>query len=207
MANWYRRVVVPRLLNSEMGSGELERIRRKALVDATGVVLEIGIGPGYSLALYKNISKLYALEPSKELLDIAKTRAQSLFFPVEFLNTGAEDITLADHSVDTVVSTWTLCSVNNPKKVLSEIARVLRPQGKFIFADHGASPALATQAIQTLCTSITKYFTGNCHYDRNIEKMLKEGGFTIQRMEHPAERFKPLIYNYQGIATVEKITD
>ncbi len=183
-----------------MGSGDFERIRQVVLEDASGVALEIGVGPGYNLPLYKNISKLYALEPSKELVEIAKTRAGSLAFPIEFLNTRAESIPLPDQAVDTVVSTWTLCSVSDPRKVLQEIKRVLKPEGKFIFVDHGASPNVALRAIQTLSTSITKYFTGNCHYDRQLEKLIKEAGFVIEKMEHPSERFKPLIYNYKGVA-------
>lgn len=192
------------MLNSEMGSERFEKIRRMALVDASGIVLEIGVGPGYNLPLYKNISKLYALEPSKELTDIAKTRAVSLAFPVEFLDAGAEDIPLPDRSVDTAVSTWTLCSVTDPERALKEIARVLRPQGKFIFVDHGASPNPGLRAIQTLFTSVTKYFTGNCHNDRQLERLIKEAGFDIEKIEHPRERFGPLIYNYQGIAVKSK---
>jgi ubiquinone/menaquinone biosynthesis C-methylase UbiE len=201
MASWYNRTIVPRLLNSEMGSEELEKIRREVLADASGTVLEIGVGPGYNFALYKNISKLYALEPSKELTDIAKTRSNSLVFPVEFLDAGAENIPLPDQSVDTVISTWTLCSVSDPRKVLQEIKRILKPGGKFLFVDHGASPTVGIRAIQTISTSITKYFTGNCHYDRQLEMLIKEAGFAIKKMAHPPERFKPLIYNYQGIAT------
>ncbi len=201
MMNWYKKIIVPRLLNFEMGSKELEEIRRVVLTEAFGEVLEIGVGPGYNIPLYKNISKLYALEPSKELTDIAKTRTNLSSFPIEFLNTGAESIRLPDQSVDTVVSTWTLCSVSDPKRVLQEIKRVLRPQGSFIFVDHGASPNSALRIIQTGLTSVTKYFTGNCHYDRNIEKLVKEAGFTIKKIEHPREKFKPLIYNYQGIAS------
>ncbi len=199
MANWYQKVIVPRLLNSEMGSEELAQIRREVLGDASGVVLEIGVGPGYNLPLYKSILMLYALEPSKELIEIAKTRVGPSF-PIEFLNTGAEHIPLPDHSIDTVVSTRTLCSVTDPTKVLSEILRVLKPQGSFIFADHGASPSLALRAVQTGLTSITKYFTGNCHYNRQLEKLIIEAGFIIKKIEHPHERFKPLIYNYQGVA-------
>lgn len=200
--SWYQKRIVPRLLNSEMGSDELEKIRRVVLADAVGTVLEIGVGPGYNIPLYKNVSKLYALDPSKELIEIAKTRAGSSAFLVEFLNAGAESVPLEDHSVDTVVSTWTLCSVSDPKKVLSEIKRVLRPQGNFIFVDHGASPNPFLRAAQTGLTAITKYFTGNCHYDRKIVNLLKGAGFSVKKIEHPREKFKPLIYNYQGIATI-----
>lgn len=206
MANWYQRTILPRFLNSEMGSQELEKNRRVVLKDASGIVLEIGVGPGYNLPLYKNISKLYALEPSKELVEIAKTRSSSLTFPIEFLNTGAENIPLPDNFVDTVVSTWTLCSVANPRKVLQEIKRVLKPEGKFIFVDHGASSNIFIRVVQTISTAVTKYFTGNCHYDRQLEALIKEAGFAIEKMEHPSERFKLLIYNYQGLATPLHVT-
>ena len=200
MANWYQKYILPRLLNSEMGSADLEKIRRTVLSETSGIVLEIGVGPGYNIPLYKNISKLYALEPSKELAKIAKKRSEGSSFPIEFLLTGAESIPIPDQSVDTVVSTWTFCSVTDPQKVLKEIMRVLRPKGRFIFVDHGASPALAIRVVQTTLTSITKYFTGNCHYNRQIDKLISKAGLSIKNMDHPRERFKPLIYNYRGIA-------
>jgi len=205
MPNWYQKNVVPRMLNAAMSRTEFEKIRPRALADASGVVLEIGVGAGHNFPFYKNISKLYALEPFPELVSLAKTRAQSLSFPVKFLVAGAEHIPLPDQSVDTVVSTWTLCSVGDPQKVLSEIKRVLRPEGKFVFVDHGASPNTLVRAIQTIGTSVTKYFTGNCHYNRPIEILLKEAGFTIAKMQHPSERFKPLIHNYRGVARLENM--
>ena len=198
---WYQKAIVPRLLNSEMASEKLEEMRRVVIADATGVALEIGVGPGYNIPIYKNISKLYALDPSKELIEIAKTRANSSTFSIEFLNAGAENIPLSNASVDTVVSTWTLCSVSDLKKVLREIKRVLRPQGNFIFIDHGASPNPLLRAAQTGLTAITKYFTGNCHYDRDIGGLLKDAGFSIKKIKHPPQKFRPLIYNYQGIAS------
>lgn len=204
MTGWYQKHILPRLLNAAMSRTEFEKIRPQVLADAVGVVLEIGVGAGHNLPLYKNVSKLYALEPFPELVTLAKTRAEYLSFPVEFLISGAESIPLPNQSVDTVVSTWTLCSVGDPQKVLSEIKRVLRPEGTFVFVDHGASPNTFVRAAQTLGTSVTKYATGNCHYNRPIEKLLTEAGFTITKMSHPSERFKPLIYNYQGMAMAEK---
>jgi len=84
---------------------------------AHGVLLEIGSGPGFNLPYYKNTTKLYALEPSKKLLGFMQKRAQNLSFPIEFINANAEHIPLKDNSVDTVVSTWALCSVSNPVAV------------------------------------------------------------------------------------------
>lgn len=200
MHNWYQKKILPKLLNSGMGSKELEDIRRNVLVDATGIVLEIGVGPGFNIPLYKNITKLYALEPMSELVAIAKTRTTTAPFEITFLHAPAEHIPLPDQAVDTVVSTWTLCSVTDPKKVLDEIARVLRPQGLFIFAEHGASHSSVIHVSQTFLTSITKYFTGNCHYNRSIKKLIRNAGFTIQKMEHPHQQWKPLMYHYQGVA-------
>ncbi len=201
MTSWYQKKIVPRLLNSGMGSGELTAMRRDVLAHATGVVLELGVGPGYNLQIYKNISKLYALEPSSELIEIAKSRAESLPYTLEFLNAPAENIPLPPNSVDTVVSTWTLCSVSDLKQVLREVSRVLRREGKFIFIEHGSSPKKPLHVVQQLLTVVTKHFTGNCHYDREIEKSIREAGFTIEEMRHPKERYKPLIYNYRGVAT------
>lgn len=202
MIDWYKKYILPWRLNSGMGSEELQKIRRAVISDATGVVLEIGVGPGYSIALYKDIEKLYALEPSPELLALAKTRSKGAVFPIQFLNQSAQDMPLPDSSVDTVVSTWSLCSVPDPKKVLAEIRRVLRPQGKFVFVDHGASERPFLKVLQTGCTAITKYFTGNCHYDRKIDELILGAGFSFQKMEHPHENCKPLIYNYKGVATL-----
>lgn len=203
MSSWYNKIIVPRLLNSAMGSSEFEKIRRVVVAEASGIVLEIGLGPGYNFPFYKNISKLYALEPSRELTEIAKTRTNSLSFPVDFLKARAENIPLPDQSVDTVVSTWTMCSVHDPRKVLEEIKRVLKTGGKFVFVDHGASPNKITRTVQKVLTPITKPFTGNCHYDRPIEKLIEEAGFQIEKMEHPQERSRPLVYNYQGVARVK----
>lgn len=200
MFNWYKRVVLPRLINSEMGTKDFEAIRGKILEEASGAVLEIGVGPGHNIPHYKNISKLYALDPSKELIDIARGRTAKASFPVEFLNAEAENIPLENGSVDTVLSTWTLCSVTNPEKVLSEIRRVLRPNGRFIFSDHGASPNVAIKIIQTLYTQVSKYFTGNCHCDRNIEEIVRSSGLKMEKIEKSPEKSRPMIYNYEGIA-------
>lgn len=170
MKGWYQRVVLPRLLNKEMGSKEFEDVRRTVLAGVSGVVLEIGVGPGYNFLHYGNLSKLYALEPSKELINIAMARAGALSFPVEFLNTEAEAIPLQAQSVDTVVSTWTLCSVADPKRVLQEIKRVLKPHGTFVFAEHGASPHAALRILQSSLTAVTKHFTGNCHTIDHLRK-------------------------------------
>lgn len=191
---------MPRFLNKVMASKDFEDIRREVLVGVSGAVLEIGVGPGYNFSFYKNISKLYALEPSKELIGIARPRTERLSFPVEFLNAGAENVPLSDQSLDAAVSTWTLCSVRDSKKVLKEIFRVLKPGGRFVFVDHGASPKRGVRVLQKVYTAIAKYFTGNCHCDREIEKLIKDAGFSVEKIKYFNQPGKPLMYNYMGTA-------
>ena len=181
-----------------MSNKRLESIRKSVIEQARGEVLEIGIGAGHNIPLYKNISKLYALEPSEELLVLAKTKLAHV--PIEFVRAGAEQIPLPNHSLDTVISTWTLCSVEAPEIVLAEVKRVLRPDGQFLFVDHGVSPHLLSQALQNILTPITKRTSGNCHLNRDIEKLITDAGFKILDMEHPTMGFKLLAYNYQGLA-------
>jgi ubiquinone/menaquinone biosynthesis C-methylase UbiE len=198
----YRKFILPRLLDSAMGSAEIEKLRPGVLSAASGVVLEIGAGAGHNLPFYKNISKLYALEPSKELTKIAAERAGALGFPVEFLDAKAENIPLPDGSVDTVVSTWTLCSIGDPEEALKKIRRVLRPDGRFIFIDHGISPKPLVRTLQKSMTPFTKYFTGNCHMDRDIKKLICDAGFSIKKLDQFAEKSKPLMYNSRGVAKI-----
>jgi len=198
--NFYNKYILPKLLDSAMKTKDLQKLRPEVINNASGVVLEIGFGSGLNLPYYKNITKLYALDPSRELYELAKNKIKNAPFPVEYFPASAEKIPLADNSIDSVVSTWTMCSVTNPVKVLQEIKRVLKPEGKFIFIDHGASPNRNIRMIQNILTPITKYFTGNCHFNRELEKLTKESGLTVEKIEHPLEKFKPLIYNYQGIA-------
>ncbi len=199
MAAWYERTIVPRLVDAEMGSGELDARRREVLADASGIVLEIGSGSGHNLRFYPKVSRLYALDPSKELIDIARGRASGLAFPVEFLNAGAEEIPLPDHSVDSVVSTWSLCSVADPARALQEVRRVLVPQGIFTCFDHGASPDRFMRSMQTAFTTVTKHLSGNCHYDRPIDDLLRTAGFDVRSITRSREPSSLLIHNYRCI--------
>lgn len=201
--NPYKKYILPKLLDRAMSAAEIEKIRPEVIKGASGIVLEIGFGSGLNLPFYQNVSKLYALEPSKELLEVAKARTSSISFPIEFLTTGAEHIPLPDKSMDTVVSTWTLCSVEDPEKVLKEISRVLRPGGSFVFIDHGSSPNKFIRFIQNISTPFSKHLTGNCHLNRNIEKLITNAGFDIQNLKKFHEKWKPLMYNYKGIGKLK----
>jgi len=119
-----------------MTKKDIEEQRSGVADRATGTVLEIGFGSGLNLPYYKNIKKLYAIDPSQELYDLAHNRITKATFPIEFIKTSAESIPLGDNSIDSVISTWSLCSISRPENALKEIHRVLRPGGKFIFVEH-----------------------------------------------------------------------
>lgn len=196
----YNKYILPWKLNREMGSVDFNPTRREISEKAVGVVLEIGAGSGYNFPFYKGIQKLYGLEPSKELYAYAKERAGRVQFPIEYLQASAEKIPLADHVVDTVVSTWTLCSVSDLPRALTEIVRVLKPRGKFIFIEHGRSPKPLNYFLQKLTTPLTRHFTGNCHMDREIDTYIRGAGFEFEELVKEPEDGRPLMFSYQGVA-------
>jgi len=185
-----------------MGVEEITRLRRKVIPRASGVVLEMGVGSGLNLPLYTSaVTKLYALDPSRELIAMATPRAARLPFPVEFLNQDAHPIPLADESVDTVVVTWSLCSIDDPESALVETRRVLKPAGTLIFVEHGLSPDAAVQKWQNRLTPIWRRVAGGCHLNRRIDEVIRSAGFTTQELRTgyvPGP--KPLTYMYEGCA-------
>ncbi len=201
--SWYAKYVLPKLLDSVMSVSDLEKLRPTTVEEAQGAVLEIGGGSGLNFLFYKNVEKLYFLEPSAELVVLAKARSTTLSFPVEFLVAGAEDIPLPDGSVDAVVSTWTLCSIPNVGRALGEIARVLKSGGRFVFIDHGVSPQPTTRFIQNILTPCSKYCTGNCHLTRDILSLISGAGFKVEKGKQFKQAGTILVYNYQGVAVVK----
>ena len=186
------------MIDRGMSGEEIEKLRPSVIEKASGVVLEIGAGSGLNLPFYKNISKLYFLEPSKGLMEMARKRAKGITFPIEFLEAGAERIPLPDTSVDTVVSTWTLCSIDDAAKALREMRRVLKPAGQFVFIDHGISPHSFMRTLQKILTPIMRPWTGNCHLNRDIPALIEEAGFSIAQKDQFHERSHPLIFNTRG---------
>ena len=174
--------------------------RSQIAKQASGAVLEIGFGSGYNLPFYKNVSKLYALDPSRELYDLASNRIADVSFPIEYLQNSAENIPLEESSVDAVVSTWTLCSIPDLPKALKEIKRVLKPGGKFLFVEHGQSPKPLNSVVQKIITPVTSLFTGNCHLDRNMDNLIRDSGLVIENIEMFPEKRRPLMFSYRGVA-------
>jgi ubiquinone/menaquinone biosynthesis C-methylase UbiE len=152
LMDFYNKYVLPKLLDKGMKREEMNKLRPGVVEGASGVVLEIGFGSGLNLPYYKNTSKLYALDPSRELYELSKDKTGSASFPIEYLEASAEKIPLPDNSVDTVVSAWTLCSIPHPEIALREVVRVLKPNEKFMFIEHGTSPKSFWKNMQKLET-------------------------------------------------------
>ncbi len=204
MFKLYNKYILPRLLDRDMRPAEFNETRSKVVSQARGTVLEAGFGPGYNLPFYKDINKLYALDPSLELFTYAKERIASASFSVEYLQNSAEKVPLENNSIDTVVSTWSLCSIPDLPKALKEIKRVLKPNGRFLFIEHGRSPHLINSVLQKLFTQVTRHCTGNCHLDRKIDDFISGSGLVIESVVMHPEEGRPLMFSYQGVA-VKKV--
>ena len=175
---FYRKYLLPTLTDLAMRSRTLRPERARWVPLASGVVLEVGVGSGLNLPIYsREVQQLYALDPSEALLRMARSRAARAAFPVEFLCQPAEAIPLADGSVDTVVTTWTLCTIPDPVTALVEMRRVLRPEGRLIFVEHGRSPDPAVARWQDRLTPLWRSVAGGCHLNRPIDLLLRSGGF------------------------------
>jgi ubiquinone/menaquinone biosynthesis C-methylase UbiE len=198
----YRRLVLPRILDFVMRNDDLTAHRADLIPRATGSVLEIGIGSGLNLPFYPpTVTRLWGVDPSAELLAMAQRKLDLLSFPVELLCQPAEQLSLERGSIDTVVTTWVLCSIPDPLAALREVKRVLKPGGRFLFVEHGASPDAGVQAWQRRLNPIWKRIAGGCNLDRRIEHLIRSAGFDIAQLQNsylPGPR--PFTYTYEGLA-------
>jgi SAM-dependent methyltransferase len=182
--NWYARCVIPHLTALAMRSAALRVERARFVPYASGVVLEVGIGSGLNIPFYgPAVRRLYALDPSAELLRMARRQAGEARFPVEFLHHSAEAIPLHDGAVDCVLTTWTLCTIPDPVRALIEVRRVLRPTGRLIFIEHGRSPDPRVVRWQDRLSPVWRHVAGGCHLNRPIDRLLALGGFEVVEMQ------------------------
>jgi ubiquinone/menaquinone biosynthesis C-methylase UbiE len=198
----YEKYVLPRLIHWAMRKKIATAERRKFIPLAAGTVLEVGAGSGLNLPCYgPQVQKLYALDPSRELWEMARQRVREAPFPVEFLAASAERIPLEDMSVDTVVTTWTLCTIPDPLQALTDMRRVLKPEGRLIFVEHGRSSDPGVLAWQNRLTPVWKRVGGGCHLNRKIDDLIADAGFDITQIERGYRRGpKPMAYLYKGLA-------
>jgi ubiquinone/menaquinone biosynthesis C-methylase UbiE len=196
---FYDDQILPRCLSLAMRTKELSEVRARRLQPVEGTVLEVGFGSGLNLPHYgANVSKLYALDPSKVGLQLAKKRLRRISFPVELLPLRADGrITLDDASVDAVVTTWTLCTIPDPLAALREMHRVLRPGGRYYFVEHGLSPESAVAKWQHRLNPYNMAMVGGCHLNRPIGALVKESPFELEPVENfhlKGPRFATYLY-------------
>jgi SAM-dependent methyltransferase len=196
--SFYRRRIVPCLVHLAMRQKPLLPFRRRVIGAAQGTVLEIGIGSGLNLPLYgASVRSVIALEPSPELLRMAHGRGVGIAVPVEFLEAPAEEIPLEDASIDTVVTTWTLCTVADAPRALAGMRRVLKPGGALLFVEHGRAPETRVARWQDRLDPLWSRFAGGCHLNRKIDDLISGSGFRIERLEHarlPGPRTHSFLY-------------
>lgn len=200
----YHSVLLPPLLHLAMKNAELKRIRERLIPLARGRVLEVGCGSGLNLPCYgRDVKELWAIDPSPALMSMAYRRAKDLPLAVEFLDCAAEAIPMDDRSFDTVVTTWTLCSVSDVVAALREMRRVLKPGGPLLFAEHGAAPDRAVRTWQDRLTPPWKRLAGGCHLNRKPDHELRAAGFRIDGLETRYIRgWRPFAFMYEGQASV-----
>jgi len=201
----YAKYILPRLINLAMQTKVAMAERRKFVPLASGTVLEVGIGSGLNIPLYgRDVETLLAVDPSLEIWRLALRRVSRAPFPVEFLACSAENIPLADETVDTVVTTWTLCTIHDPVAALSEMKRVLKPEGQVIFVEHGRAPDARVLAWQNRLNPLWNRIGGGCNLNRKIDDLILEAGLRITWMETGYVRGpKPLTYLYRGLARAD----
>lgn len=199
----YSTYIFPRLMNLSMSGKEATPYRKEVLKAAQGEILEIGFGTGLNLPYYpKEVKKIATLDVNAGMNPFAMKNIEKSSIQVEYHILDAQSLPFVDASFDTVVSTWTLCSIKHIDKALAEVYRVLKPEGKFIFVEHGLSNDSKIQKWQHFVTPIQKVIADGCHVNRDIEKLIQTAGFSFERLTKQYAPGIPKIggYFYYGIA-------
>ncbi len=202
----YEKFVLPKVLDVCCSTKPITYQRNKIVPNAEGTILEIGIGSGLNIPYYQksNIKKIYGLDPSPELCEMAKKAAHNNEIKIDFLIEGAEEIKLPSQSIDTVLITYTLCSIPNPNDALKEMKRVLKHDGKILFCEHGAAPDLNVFKWQNRINPLWGKLFGGCNINRDIPSIILNSGFKINNLEQMYLPSTPKIvgYNYWGSASI-----
>jgi ubiquinone/menaquinone biosynthesis C-methylase UbiE len=182
---FYARHVLPRVMDWSCGAALLTAERRKVVPQASGRVLELGIGSGRNLPLYDagRVASVTGIDPSAELLRYTRERARGLPFPVELVAEPAETAGLPARSFDTVVVTYTLCTIPDVARALDNLRPMLKPGGRLLFLEHGAAPDAAVRRWQARLSPLWLRLAGGCHLLRDAPTLLREAGFAIERLD------------------------
>jgi ubiquinone/menaquinone biosynthesis C-methylase UbiE len=200
----YERHILPHVIDRACGSGQTSKQRAKVVPEARGRVLEIGAGSGLNLPFYdpQRVERLWALEPSEGMRHKAEPRLRESALDVEWIGASGEGIPMDDATMDTVVVTFTLCTIPDPGRALAEMRRVLKPTGALLFAEHGAAPDEAVRKWQRWLNPFWRRVGGGCHLDRDIPALIEGHGFAIERIEAGYQPKTPRFagFNFVGAA-------
>jgi ubiquinone/menaquinone biosynthesis C-methylase UbiE len=200
---FYQDQIVPLLINLAMRHRKVAEYRGRVVPAAEGRVLEVGIGSGLNLPFYgAGVRQVIGLEPSPKLLAMARRAAGAQAGTVELIKGSAESIPLDGASIDTVVTTWTLCSIPDAPRALGEMRRVLKPHGRLLFVEHGRAPEPNVVWWQDRLTPAWKRIGGGCHLNRAIAEMIEGAGFAFDRLQTGYMRGGPktVAFMYEGSA-------
>ena len=201
---FYNKYILPKFINCACGSKPINYQRDKLVPYAKGIVLDIGIGSGLNIPFYNksNINHLYGLDPSPELLETAMKVAKTHELEIEFLECGAESIPLPNDSIDTIVITYTMCTIPDISLSNAEMLRVLKPNGKLLFCEHGLAPDERVAKWQKIINPVWNRIAGGCNLNRDIPKLIESSGLKIKEIKEMYLPNTPTFagYNYWGIA-------
>ena len=201
----YENYVLPKMLDCCCSTKPISYQRKIIVPEASGTILEIGIGSGLNIPYYQKskVNKVIGLEPSEQLCKMAKKTADDNNFSIDFLVNGAEEIELPSNSIDTILLTYTLCSIPEPYIALKEIMRVMKSDGRILFCEHGIAPDEVVQKWQNRINPLWGKLFGGCNINRDIPNILKNGGFKINSLDKMYLPSTPKIvgYNYWGEAS------
>jgi len=200
--SFYNRRILPHLINLAMRNRALLPYRQRVLSQAHGRVLEIGIGSGLNLPFYgSQVEEILGLEPAAGLIAMAQRALGRCRTPVKLIAGSAQAIPLDARSIDTIVTTWTLCSIPDAVGALRDMRRVLQRDGRLLFVEHGLAPDPPIQRWQARLTPLSRRFGGGCHLNRPIRTLIERAGFAITRIETGyLKGAKSLTFLYEGCA-------
>lgn len=180
--NWYDAHILPKVVAAGCGTEEVAELRRQVVPLASGAVFELGCGGGYNQDLYTGsaVTSFAGIDPNGSLLEAARARAAARGWETDIREGRGESIPFHDGAFDTVVCTYTLCSVDDPERVLSEMRRVLKPGGRLLYLEHGKAPDPGPAKWQNRIEPLWKKLAGNCHLTREVGASIRRGGFEIE---------------------------
>ena len=202
---FYENHVLPRLIDSACATKPILRQREKVVPQAEGRILEVGMGSAINIPFYdvSKVEMVWGLEPSEGMRRKAAPRIANAPFPIEWLGLPGEEIPLDDNSADTVLLTFTLCTIPDFAKALAGMRRVLKPGGRLLFAEHGAAPDESVRKWQERLNPIWKRLAGGCHINREIPQTIEAAGFKVESLDTMYLPGTPKVaaFQYWGFAT------